>query len=148
MYAKAVILETHGPVATSPQLCDKLNETLVHIRTSDLDHSELLTHHGTSTNAVSLSRVLCIEYVGTVSAAPRSEATLLVMTVVIPALDDMVRTTDGACAKYCIWDWDSVTLFAKSEMELGLPWEIIGALLGLTQTAWWLIPRSLGIKKG
>jgi NADPH:quinone reductase-like Zn-dependent oxidoreductase len=98
--------------------------------------------------SVTLPRVLGIECVGLVEAAPGSEKELPIGTVVMTALGGLGRTFDGSYAEYCVAPKANVIPVAASEANLKIAWEVLGALPEMLQTAHGCLFRSLKLEKG
>lgn len=153
---RAVALTQLGPAKSSFQVEDRPipkptdGQVLVRIKAFGLNHSELSTRLGefNPIGPVPLPRVLGIECVGVVEAAPGAETELPAGCVVMAALGGMGRTFDGSYAEYCLAPKAFVIRVADSEADLKLSWEILGALPEMLQTAHGCLFRSLKLASG
>ena len=142
---KAAVIRVAGPpeVLTIEELPIPVpgdGEVLIRVRAFGLNRSELFTRQGLSPN-VSFPRVLGIEAVGTVEAAPGGE--FQTGETVATAMGGMGRQFDGGYAEY--------TLVPASQVQpirTVLPWEILGAVPEMLQTAWGSLFKSLRLEKG
>lgn len=153
---KAAVLTALGPAASSftienrPIPTPQPGQVLIRVKAFGLNHSELATRLGEPNplGNVALPRVLGIECVGLVEAAPGSEDNLPVGSVVMAALGGMGRAFDGGYAEYCVVPKAIVIVVAASESELKLDWAMLGALPEMLQTAHGSLFRSLKLKGG
>jgi NADPH:quinone reductase-like Zn-dependent oxidoreductase len=90
---------------------------------------------------VKLPRILGIEAAGTVEQAPGGE--FRKGEVVVTAMGGMGRQFDGGYAEFTVVP-DHQVLAVKTE----LPWEVLGALPEMLQTAWGSLESSLELKAG
>jgi NADPH:quinone reductase-like Zn-dependent oxidoreductase len=90
---------------------------------------------------VKLPRILGIEAAGTVEQAPGGE--FRKGEVVVTAMGGMGRQFDGGYAEFTVAP-DHQVLAVKTE----LPWEVLGALPEMVQTAWGSLESSLELKAG
>lgn len=97
---------------------------------------------------VALPRVLGIECVGIVESALDAGQEIPSGSVVMAALGGMGRMFDGSYAEYCLAPAANVIPVAKSEGDLKVKWEVLGALPELLQTAHGCLFRSLNLKNG
>lgn len=88
-----------------------------------------------------LPRILGIEAAGTVEQAPGGE--FRKGEVVVTAMGGMGRQFDGGYAEFTVVP-DHQVLAVKTE----LPWEVLGALPEMLQTAWGSLESSLELKAG
>ncbi|KAH7062329.1 quinone reductase [Macrophomina phaseolina] len=126
-------------------------EVLIRVRAFGLNRSELFTRQGHSGPAAPFPRVLGIEATGTVAAAPGNEDRFPVGAVVATAMGGMGRMFDGGYAEYTCVPASQVVVVAWSEeemVEMGLRWEVLGALPEMLQTAWGALTRSLRVGEG
>src|SRR5713101_1905022 len=105
-----------------------------------LNRSELFTRQGHSPN-VKFPRVLGIEAVGLVEAAPGSE--FHKGDIVVTAMGGMGRQFDGGYAEYT-----SVPATQVQVVKTELAWDILGAIPEMLQTAWGSLFKSLRLEKG
>ena len=140
----AVIYEAGGPevlkIETRPIPTPQAGEVLIRVKASGLNRSELFTRQGLSPG-VSFPRILGIEAVGVVEEAPGAEFGK--GDIVATAMGGMGRKFDGGYAEYTCVPVTQVQLIRAS-----LPWEILGALPEMLQTAWGSLFRSLRLGKG
>lgn len=140
----AVIRETGGPEVLKleklpiPQPCE--GEVLIQVKAFGLNRSELFTRQGHSPNVV-FPRVLGIEATGIVAAAPGGE--FPVGAVVATAMGGMGRAFDGGYAEYTL-----VPATQVQAVQTELPWDVLGALPEMLQTAWGSLFKSLRLEKG
>jgi len=140
----AVIREAGGPevlkLETLPIPAARPGWVLVRVKAFGLNRSELFTRQGLSPN-VSFPRVLGIEAVGIVEAAPGGE--FAKGDTVATAMGGMGREFDGGYAEYTC-----VPAAQVQALRTGLPWETLGAIPEMLQTAWGSLFRSLRLGKG
>jgi len=113
---------------------------LIRVRAFGLNRSELFTRQGHSPN-VQFPRILGIEAVGTVAAAPDGD--FAVGDTVATAMGGMGRQFDGGYAEYVLVPRNQVL-----KLRTTLDWNVLGALPEMVQTAWGALNRALGIKRG
>ena len=144
MMKAAVIYEAGGPevlkIETRPIPTPQAGEVLIRVKASGLNRSELFTRQGLSPG-VSFPRILGIEAVGVVEEAPGAEFGK--GDIVATAMGGMGRKFDGGYAEYTCVPVTQVQLVRAS-----LPWETLGALPEMLQTAWGSLFRSLRLGKG
>jgi NADPH:quinone reductase-like Zn-dependent oxidoreductase len=140
----AVIYEAGGPevlkIETRPIPTPQAGEVLIRVKASGLNRSELFTRQGLSPD-VSFPRILGIEAVGVVEEAPGAEFSK--GDIVATAMGGMGRKFDGGYAEFTCVPVTQVQLIRAS-----LPWETLGALPEMLQTAWGSLFRSLRLGKG
>jgi NADPH:quinone reductase-like Zn-dependent oxidoreductase len=140
----AVIYEPGGPevlkverrVVPSPGPGD----VLIRVKAFGLNRSELLTRQGHSPG-VQFPRILGIEAVGLVEAAPGGEFSA--GDAVATAMGGMGRQFDGSYAEYTC-----VPVHQVQRIKTSLPWEMLGAIPEMLQTAWGSLFKSLRLEKG
>ena len=142
---KAVVIrEAGGPevlrVEELPVPLPQPGQVLIRVEAFGLNRSEMFTRQGRSPN-VRFPRVLGIEAVGTVSEAPGGE--FQPGDVVATVMGGMGRDFDGGYAEYVLVPANQVQSFRTE-----LPWEILGALPEMLQTAWGSLFRALRLQKG
>ena len=115
-------------------------QVLIRVEAFGLNRSELFTRQGLSPD-VQLPRVLGIEAVGTVAAAPSGE--FAVGAKVATVMGGMGRAFDGGYAEYTIVPAGQVQTF-----RTGLSWATLGALPEMLQTAWGSLHRALQLRAG
>jgi NADPH:quinone reductase-like Zn-dependent oxidoreductase len=140
----AVIREAGGPevlkIESLPVPTPRSGEVLIRVKAFGLNRSELFTRQGHSPN-VKFPRVLGIEAVGLVESAPGNEFRKGEM--VATAMGGMGRQFDGGYAEYT-----SVPAAQVQSVKTELPWETLGAIPEMLQTAWGSLFRSLRLEKG
>ena len=140
----AVMHEPGGPevlkLESLPVPVPKTGEVLIRVKAFGLNRSELFTRLGQSPN-VKLPRVLGIEAVGTVEAAPGGE--FRAGEIVATAMGGMGRAFDGGYAEFTC-----VPARQVQAIRTELPWETLGALPEMLQTAWGSLFRALRLAKG
>ena len=139
-----VIYEAGGPevlkVENRPIPTPTNGQVLIRVKAFGVNRSELFTRQGHSPG-VKFPRVLGIEAVGVVEEAPGGE--FQKGDVVATAMGGMGREFDGGYAEY--------TCPPASQMqkiEVKLPWETLGAMPEMLETAWGSLFRSLRLAKG
>jgi NADPH:quinone reductase-like Zn-dependent oxidoreductase len=140
----AVIREAGGPDVLKVETVAKpephAGEVLIRVRAFGLNRSELFTRRGQSPG-VAFPRVLGIEAVGTVVAAP--DGTLKEGDTVATAMGGMGRKFDGSYAEYV-----RVPVGQVRVLRTDLPWEVLGALPEMLQTAWGSLFTALRLQPG
>ena len=140
----AVIYEAGGPevlkLEDRPIPAPRPGEILIRVKAFGLNRSELFTRQGLSPG-VSFPRILGIEAVGLVEEAPGGEFTR--SEIVATAMGGMGRDFDGGYAEYTCVPASQVQVIKTS-----LPWETLGALPEMLQTAWGSLFKSLRLGKG
>ncbi len=142
----AVIHEAGGPevlkIESRPVPLPVDGQVLIQVKAFGLNRSELFTRQGHSpTSAVQFPRVLGIEAVGVVEAAPGGEFEH--GDIVATAMGGMGRTFDGGYAEYTC-----VPATQVLKLDTKLPWETLGAIPEMLQTAWGSLFTSLHLEKG
>src|SRR5580692_11292426 len=140
----AVIHEPGGPevlkIESLPVPTPQKGEVLIRVKAFGLNRSELFTRQGHSPD-VKFPRVLGIEAVGVVEAAPGGE--FRKGDIVATAMGGLGRQFDGGYAEYTCVPARQVQVI-KTE----LPWETLGAIPEMLQTAWGSLFKSLRLEKG
>jgi NADPH:quinone reductase-like Zn-dependent oxidoreductase len=140
----AVIHEAGGPqvlkIESLPIPTPKGGQVLIRVKAFGLNRSELFTRQGHSPT-VKFPRVLGIEAVGVVEAAPGGE--FRKGDIVATAMGGMGRQFDGGYAEYTCVSAKQVQII-KTE----LPWGTLGAIPEMLQTAWGSLFKSLRLEKG
>jgi NADPH:quinone reductase-like Zn-dependent oxidoreductase len=140
----AVIHEPGGPevlkIEGRPVPTPQTGEVLIRVKAFGLNRSELFTRQGLSPG-VMFPRILGIEAVGLVEEAPGSEFNKGDM--VATAMGGMGRNFDGGYAEYTCVPASQVQVIKTS-----FPWETLGALPEMLQTAWGSLFKSLHLGKG
>jgi NADPH:quinone reductase-like Zn-dependent oxidoreductase len=139
----AVIYSPGGPevlkLESRPIPTPELGLVLIRVRAFGLNRSELFTRQGLSPD-VRFPRILGIEAVGTVEDAPGGE--FKKGATVATVMGGMGRQFDGSYAEYT-----SVPAKQVQLMQTQLPWETLGAIPEMLQTAWGSLFKSLDLKK-
>lgn len=140
----AVIHEAGGPdvlkLETRPIPSPKRGEVLIRVRAFGLNRSELFTRQGLSPG-VRFPRVLGIEAAGTVEEAPGGEFGK--GDKVFTAMGGMGRDFDGSYAEYAC-----VPSSQAKRIESSLPWDVLGAMPEMLQTAWGALFKALSLESG
>src|SRR5260221_14581345 len=139
-----VIREACGPevlkIESLPVPTPQSGEVLIRVKAFGLNRSELFTRQGHSPN-VKFPRILGIEAVGLVEQAPGNEFNE--GDIVATAMGGMGRGFDGRYAEYTCVPAAQVQV-VKTE----LPWNTLGAIPEMGQTAWGSLFKSLRLEKG
>jgi len=115
-------------------------EVLIRVKAFGLNRSEMFTRQGLSPG-VQFPRILGIEAVGTVESAPGGE--FANGAVVATVMGGLGRDFDGGYAEYTCVPADQVRSIVTQ-----LPWETLGAIPEMLQTAWGSLYRALQLKQG
>jgi NADPH:quinone reductase-like Zn-dependent oxidoreductase len=138
----AVIHEAGGPevlkIESLPIPTPKHGEALIRVKAFGLNRSELFTRQGHSPG-VKFPRVLRIEAVGVVEAAPGGE--FRKGDIVATAMGGLGRQIDGGYAEYTC-----VPVAQVQAIKTELPWKTLGALPEMLQTAWGSLFKSLRLE--
>ncbi len=142
---KAVVSrEAGGPevlnVETIPVPTPKSGWVLIRVRAFGLNRSELFTRQGHSPN-VAFPRVLGIEAVGEIVSDP--DGGFKDGDKVATAMGGMGRQYDGGYAEYTLVPTGQV-----QKLSTHLPWDVLGALPEMVQTAWGSLHTALAAKRG
>ena len=143
---RAVRLSGPGPVdnlrlTTLPLPPERDGWVRIRVEAFGLNRSELKLRLGLGVG-VSFPRVPGIEAAGTVDAAPAGSG-LAPGQKVVAMMGDMGRTYDGGYAEYT-----SVPLSQVIPVDTDLPWEVLGALPEMVQTAYGSLTVGLDLKPG
>lgn len=112
----------------------------IRVKAFGLNRSELFTRQGLSpASSVRFPRILGIEAVGIVESAPDGEFEQ--GDIVATAMGGMGRAFDGGYAEYTC-----VPATQVQKLETNLPWEVLGAIPEMLQTAWGSLFKSLRLK--
>jgi len=145
MMKAAVIRHAGGPdvlqIEERPVPRPAAGQVLIRVKAFGLNRSELFTRQGLSPG-VAFPRVLGIEAVGIVEEAPGGEHRP--GNAVATAMGGMGRQFDGSYAEFvCVPAGQLQPLHTR-----GLPWETLGALPEMLQTAWGSLFRALRLQAG
>jgi len=139
----AVMYAPGGPevlkVESRPIPAPRAGQVLIRIKAFGLNRSELFTRQGLSPG-VHFPRILGIEGVGIVEEAPGGE--FKKGETVATVMGGMGRQFDGSYAEY--------TCVPAKQLQVihsQLPWETVGAVPEMLQTAWGSVFKALALKK-
>ena len=116
------------------------DQVLIRVMAFGLNRSEMFTRQGFSPG-VQFPRILGIEAVGVVEEAPGTSFSK--GDVVATVMGGMGRVFDGSYAEYTC-----VPAGQVQEIKTKLPWETLGAIPEMLQTAWGSLFTSLRLAKG
>jgi NADPH:quinone reductase-like Zn-dependent oxidoreductase len=140
----AVIYKPGGPevlqIERRPIPAPSEGQVLMQVRAFGLNRSEMFTRQGYSPN-VKFPRILGIEAVGVVEEAPGTSFSK--GEVVATVMGGMGRVFDGSYAEYTC-----VPARQVQKIKTKLPWETLGAIPEMLQTAWGSLFKSLRLLKG
>ena len=140
----AVIREPGGPevlkIENVPIPIPSPGQVLIRVKAFGINRSEMFTRQGLSPG-VKFPRVLGIEAVGVVESAPGGE--FANGAVVATVMGGMGRDFDGGYAEYTC-----VPALQVRSIVTQLPWETLGAIPEMLQTAWGSLYRALQVKEG
>jgi NADPH:quinone reductase-like Zn-dependent oxidoreductase len=140
----AVVYKPGGPevlqIETRPVPTPSVGQILIRVMAFGLNRSEMFTRQGFSPN-VKFPRILGIEAVGVVEEAPGTGFSK--GDVVATVMGGMGRVFDGSYAEYTC-----VPAGQVQRIKTQLPWETLGALPEMLQTAWGSLFKSLRLAKG
>jgi NADPH:quinone reductase-like Zn-dependent oxidoreductase len=115
-------------------------QVLIRVKAFGLNRSEMFTRQGHSPG-VTFPRVPGIEAVGVVEDAPGNE--FRKGDIVATAMGGIGRDFDGGYAEFT-----SVPTSQVRALQRNLPWETLGAVPEMLQTAWGSLFKSLRLEKG
>jgi NADPH:quinone reductase-like Zn-dependent oxidoreductase len=140
----AVIHEPGGPevlrIEEVPIPTPMPGQVLIRVKAFGINRLEMFTRQGLSPG-VRFPRILGIEAVGVVASAPGGE--FAEGTAVATAMGGMGRDFDGGYAEYTLVPARQVKV-----IHTNLPWEIVGAVPEMLQTAWGSLYKSLQLEQG
>lgn len=140
----AVMYEPGGPdvfkLESRPIPTPQAGQVLIQVKAFGLNRSELFTRQGLSPD-VRFPRILGIECVGLVQEAPGGE--FQKNEVVATVMGGMGRQFDGSYAEYTC-----VPARQVQRVHTQLPWETLGAIPEMLQTAWGSVFTALNLKQG
>lgn len=140
----AVIYQAGGPdaliIEERPIPTPGEGQVLIRVKAFGLNRSELMTRKGYSPG-VRFPRVLGIECVGEVEADPSGQYTK--GQPVMALMGGMGRDFDGSYAEYTVLPRHLLHSF-----ESTLPWEVLGAIPEMFQTAYGSLYPALAIQPG
>jgi NADPH:quinone reductase-like Zn-dependent oxidoreductase len=140
----AVIRQPGGPevlkLENVPIPTPRNGEVLIRVKACGLNRSELFTRQGHSPD-VKFPRILGIEAAGLIESAPGNE--FRKGDKVMTAMGGLGRQFDGGYAEYTC-----VPAKQVQAINSALPWETLGAIPEMLQTAWGSLFRSLLLAKG
>lgn len=142
---KAVVIHEPGPaevlrLESRPLPRPRAGQVLIEVKAFGLNRSELFTRQGRSPS-VAFPRILGIEAVGIVAAAPGGE--FGVGDTVATAMGGMGRQFDGGYAQFTC-----VPAAQVQKLHTSLSWEVLGALPEMLQTAWGSLFEALRLQAG
>jgi NADPH:quinone reductase-like Zn-dependent oxidoreductase len=137
MYAPGApeVLKLESRPIPTPQA----GQVLIQVKAFGLNRSELFTRQGLSPD-VHFPRILGIEAVGVVEDVPGGEFEK--GEVVATVMGGMGRHFDGSYAEYTC-----VPAKQVQAVRTQLPWETLGAIPEMLQTAWGSLFKALALKK-
>lgn len=114
----------------------------IRVKAFGVNESEVTSRKGESSSDFSYPRVLGIEVAGTVDAvAP--DSSLHVGQQVVSMMGGMGRSIDGSYAQFVLVQEANVVPFTSD-----LPWDVLGALPEMFQTAYGSLSAGLGLQPG
>lgn len=125
---------------TRPIPTPKAGWVRIHVKAFGLNRSELFTRQGHSPS-VTFPRILGIEACGIVDSCPGDEFAR--DEIVVTCMGGMGRDFDGGYAEYTCVPCENVQA-VKTE----LPWEVLGAMPEMLQTAWGSLFKALRLQRG
>lgn len=139
-----VIRQAGGPEELRLEDCaipvPNADQVLIRVAAFGLNRSEMFTRQGHSPG-VTFPRILGIEAVGIVAAAPGGQ--FAVGEKIATVMGGMGRAFDGGYAEYVCVPAEQARVFRSD-----LPWERLGALPEMLQTAWGALFRGLRLERG
>ncbi len=114
----------------------------IRVKAFGINESEVTSRKGLSDPDFTLPRVLGIECVGVIDAVPPG-SDLTIGQQVATMMGGMGRSFDGAYAEYTVVPASQLIPF-----ETNLPWDIVGALPEMFQTAYGSLTKGLDLHRG
>ena len=140
-----VIYEDGGPemlkLESRPVPQPEPGKTLIQVKAFGLNRSEMFTRLGHSKKVVTFPRILGIECVGEIVDSPGDQYAEGQQVAVI--MGGLGRAFDGSYAEYTLVPDDIIIPFQSN-----LPWEILGAVPEMCQTANGSLEISLQLQPG
>jgi NADPH:quinone reductase-like Zn-dependent oxidoreductase len=140
----AVALQPGGvdvlEIQERPVPVPRAGQVLIRVRACGLNRLDLAVRQGLRPN-LKFPRVLGVEAVGTVAAAPGGE--FRPGDIVATALGGMGMEYDGGCAEYTV-----VPAVQAQAIRTALAWDTLGAVPEMLQTAWGSLFKSLRLESG
>jgi NADPH:quinone reductase-like Zn-dependent oxidoreductase len=140
----AVVYEPGGPevlkIEERPIPSPGAGQVRIRVKAFGINRSEVFTRRGRSPD-VRFPRVLGIEAVGTIDDPNGSS--FAIGDVVASVMGGMGRDYDGGYADYTV-----VPVAQVRSIKTSLPWETLGAVPEMLQTAWGSLTKSLQLKAG
>ncbi|KAB8338777.1 hypothetical protein FH972_021722 [Carpinus fangiana] len=144
---KAVVIRAPGgpdvlKIESLPIPTAHPGRVLIRVKAFGLNRSEMFTRQGHSPG-VKFPRVLGIEAVGIVEELGEGVTGLAKGDKVATAMGGIGRDFDGGYAEYTCPPATQV-----QRIETSLPWEVLGALPEMIQTAWGSLYKALRLQRG
>jgi NADPH2:quinone reductase len=114
----------------------------IRVKAFGVNESEVTSRKGLSDPDFTMPRVLGIECVGVIDEAP-ADSSLKPGQKVATMMGGMGRSFDGSYAQYTVVPMSQVIPF-----ETSLPWEVVGALPEMFQTAYGSLTKGLDLRRG
>lgn len=114
----------------------------IRVKAFGVNESEVTSRKGLSSPDFTMPRILGIECVGVVDQAPPG-SDLRPGQMVATMMGGMGRSFDGAYAEYTVVPVSQVIPF-----ETSLPWDVVGALPEMFQTAYGSLSKGLDLRAG
>ncbi|MDG4969515.1 zinc-binding dehydrogenase [Lactococcus lactis] len=115
---------------------------LIKVKAFGVNESEVTSRKGESSSDFSFPRILGIEGVGVIEETS-SNSNYQTGQQVATMMEGLGRSVDGSYAEYMLVKEDNLIPFKSS-----LPWEVLGAIPEMVQTAYGSLTTGLQIKEG